>query len=94
MLIPSEGREGFIEALGNPSRLRILVQLWKEGEMRVYRISSSTRLGRSSVKWHLGKLVESEIVMKKVYGQAVLYSINKDHPRFKALLEFFKEAKL
>lgn len=95
MLKPDKDDEGFIDAIGNPSRLKILLSLWKSGrELRVYMICRLTGLGRSSVRRHLNNLVESGLVTKKIYGEIILYSLNRDNPRLNALVSFFREAKL
>ena len=90
-----EATKEFVDTIGNSSRLRILLALWKSGqELRVYRVCCSTGLGRSSARRHLNNLVESGLVTKNVYGEIVLYSLNKVNPRLKALVKFFDEAKL
>jgi len=95
MLKLGENDKTFIETIGDSSRLKILLALWKSGEeLRVYKICRFTGLGRSSVRRHLDKLVESGLVSRKIYGEIALYSINKNYPKANALARFFKEADL
>ena len=95
MLKLGEDEKNFVDAIGNPSRLKILLALWKSGqELPVYRICRFTRLGRSSVGRHLNNLVENGLVTRRMYGEVVLYSINKDNPRSNALIDFFRKVRL
>jgi len=95
MLKLGEDDERFIDTIGHPSRLKILLALWKSGqELRIYKICRFAALGRSSVRRHLNNLVENGLVTRKIYGEIVLYSINNDNPRLNALVSFFKEARL
>jgi len=92
MLKLGENNKNFVETIGNPSRLKILLALWKSGqELRVYKICRFTGLGRSSVRRHLEKLVGSGLVSKKTYGAIALYSINNNNPKANALARLFKE---
>jgi len=91
----SEKNQRFIEVVGNASRIKILLALWRSGEeLRVYRICRQTGLERSSARRHLDNLVDNGLVNKKIYGQIALYSVNKDNPRLNALVTFFKETRL
>lgn len=95
MLRLSDDEKRFIDTVGDPSRLKILLALWKsDQELRIYKICQFTGLGRSSVRRHLNNLVESGLVTRKIYEQIVLYSISKGNPKANALASFFKEAKL
>jgi DNA-binding transcriptional ArsR family regulator len=95
MLKLDEEKKRFIETIGNPSRLKILLVLWKsEKELTVYKICQRTGLGRSSASRHLHNLVEAELVLKKVYGEIPLYAINKDDFRARAVTEFLTKTKL
>jgi len=92
---PREKNTNLIQSVGNASRLKILLALWKSsGELRLYKICQNTGLERSSVQRHLNNLVENGLVNKKIYGQIVLYSINRDNPKLNALATFFKQAEL
>ena len=87
-------KKRFIEAIGNPSRLKILLVLWKsDKELTVYKICQRTGLGRSAVSRHLSNLVETRLISRRIYGEVPLYAINKDDYRTRALIEFFVKIK-
>ena len=95
MLKLDEEKKRLIDAIGNPSRLKILLVLWKsDKELTVYKICQRTGLGRSSASRHLHNLVETGLVSRRIYGEIPLYAINRNDPRAKALIEFFTKAKL
>ena len=95
MLKLDEEKKKFIEAIGNPSRLKILLVLCKsDKELTVYKICQRTGLGRSSAARHLHSLVSSGLVSRQVFGEIPLYTINKSDLRTKAMIEFFAKAKL
>lgn len=90
-----EDHKEFIEMLGNHSRLKILLTLWKSREeVGVYRVCRRTGLGRSAVRRHLNRLTENGVVSKRTYGAIALYSMNRENPRVEALLQFFRKASL
>jgi len=95
MLKLDEEKKRFIEAIGNPSRLRILLALWKsDKELTVYKICQRTGLGRSATSRHLGNLVDTGLVSRTIYGQIPLYTINGDNLKAKAVIEFLTKTKL
>jgi DNA-binding transcriptional ArsR family regulator len=95
MLKLDEEKKRFIEAIGNPSRLKILLVLWKsDKELTVYKICQRTGLGRSAVVRHLNNLVASRLVLREVFGEIPLYTINKGDSNARALIEFFVKARL
>ena len=95
MLKTDENKKKFLHAIGNEARLKILRALWKSDlELTIYKISRFTGLGRHSVVRHIQNLVERELVLKKVYGEIPVYTINKDKPEAKALIEFFRKVRL
>ena len=95
MLKLDEEKKRFIDAIGNPSRLKILLALWKSNkELTVYKICQRTGLGRSAVARHLNNLVESQLVSRRIYGEIPLYSINKEDFQTRALIDFFAKIKL
>jgi DNA-binding transcriptional ArsR family regulator len=95
MLKLDEEKKRLIEAIGNPSRLRILLALWKsEKELTVYKICQRTGLGRSSAARRIQNLVETGIVSRRIYGEIPLYAINGNDPRAKAIVEFFTKIRL
>jgi len=95
MLKLDEEKKKFIVAIGNPSRLKILLALWKsDKELTVYKICQRTGLGRSAVARHLNNLVGSGLVSKAVFGEIPLYTINKDDSNARAVVEFFVKTRL
>lgn len=95
MLKLDEEKRKFIEAIGNPSRLKILLVLWKsDKELTVYKICQRTGLGRSAVSRHLHNLIQIGLVSRRVFGEIPLYDINKADLRAKTLTEFFAKTKL
>ena len=95
MLKLDEEKRRFIEAIGNPSRLRILLVLWKsDKELTVYKICQRTGLGRSAATRHLHNLVKTGLVLKKIYGEIPLYAINRDESGARALMDLFARVKI
>jgi DNA-binding transcriptional ArsR family regulator len=93
MLKLDEEEKRFIEAIGNPSRLKILLTLWKsDKELTVYKICQRTGLGRSAAARHLHKLVVAELVSRKIYGEITLYSINRNDSRARTIVELLVKA--
>jgi len=94
MLKIDEEEKRFINAIGNPSRLKILLVLWKsDKELTVYKICQRTGLGRSSTARHLRNLVQTGLVSRTVFGEIPLYTINRGNFRAKAMIEFFSKTK-
>jgi len=95
MLKLDEEKKRFIDAIGNPSPLKILLALWKsDKELTVYKICQRTGLGRSAVARHLNNLLESQLVSRRIYGEIPLYTINRNDFRAKAMVEFFTKIKV
>lgn len=95
MLRLSAAQKQLLKVIGNASRLKILLALWKYNkELRIYKICQFTGLGRSAVRRHIQVLVESGIVSKKLYGEIPLFTINVRNPIVLALIEFFGKAGL
>lgn len=95
MLKLDEEKKRFIEAIGNPSRLKILLVLWKsDKELTVYKICQRTGLGRSAVSRHIGNLAEVGLVSRRIYGEILLYEINRNNFKAMSLVEFFAKVKL
>jgi len=81
--------EPLINLLGNRSKLRILIALWKSrDELTVYRICKSTGLKRSVVHHHIRELVNGGLVQRKRYGEISLFTLNSDSPYGRAFKEF------
>jgi DNA-binding transcriptional ArsR family regulator len=94
MLKLDEDKKKFMEAIGNPSRLKILLVLWKsDKELTVYKICQRTGLGRSTVARHLHTLIGAGVISRKIYGEIPVYAINKDSFRAIVLMEFFSKIK-
>jgi DNA-binding transcriptional ArsR family regulator len=95
MLKLDEEKKRFFDAIGNPSRLKILLVLWKsDKELTVYKICQRTGLGRSSTARHLSNLVQIGLVSRTLFGEIPLYTINKGDSRAMAIMEFFAKTKL
>lgn len=95
MLRLDERKNTLIDALGNKSRLKILLALWKSNEeLTVYKICRFAGLGRSVVVRNIRNLVESKLVSKNAYGEIKLYKINEGCEEAEALIDFFIKAKL
>jgi len=95
MLKLDEEKKKFIEAIGNPSRLKILLVLWKsDKELTVYKICQRTGLGRSAVSRHLHNLIQKGPVSRRVFGEIPLYTINRDESRARALMDLFARIKI
>jgi DNA-binding transcriptional ArsR family regulator len=60
----------------------------------MYKISKFTGIDRKTIRRHIIKLVENNLVSKKDYGTLVLYSLNEDNPRLNVLITFFKKSGL
>lgn len=94
MLKLDERQTKIVNTVGNTSRLKIFLALWKaRGELGVYKICKYTKLKRNLVNYHLRKLVESRLVLRKVYGVIPLYTINRESLEANALIEFFVKAR-
>jgi DNA-binding transcriptional ArsR family regulator len=95
MLKLDEEKKKFIEAIGNPSRLKILLVLWRsEKELTVYKICQRTGLGRSAVARHLLMLVNAGLVSRRVYGEIPVYALNIDESRVRGIVDFFVKTKM
>lgn len=92
MLRLSAAQKQLLKVIGNASRLKILLALWKYNkELRIYKMCQFTGLGRSAVWRHIKVLVEAGLVSKKVYGEVPLFCMNKESVLGQALIDFFKK---
>jgi len=81
--------EPLVNLLGNKSRLRILITLWKSREeLTVYRICKSTGLKRSVVYRHMRALIDGGFVERKRYGEIFLFTLNLKSSYGRAFKEF------
>jgi len=93
MLKLDEEKRRFVNAIGNPSRLKIMLVLWKsDKELTVYKICQGTGLGRSVVSRQLHILVKNGLVSRKIYGEIPLYTFNQENLNARALVELFRKA--
>lgn len=84
--------ELLINLLGNRSRLKILLALWRsQEELTIYKICKVTGLNRAVVKRHIELLVDGGLAKRKVYGEVSLFSLNSNGVMGKTLKEFFDE---
>ena len=95
MLKLSKDKQHLIHAIGNESRLKILLVLWKsDKELTIYKLCVFTGLSRGSIIRHIRTLVEIMLVLKKYYGEIPLYTLNMQSSDVKALLDFFRKTRL
>ena len=86
--------EDLLYAIGNKTRLKILLALWKaEKELTIYQICRLTGFGRSSVDRNIKILLGANLVTKKMYGEISLYTINIWSEELNALIEFFRKTR-
>ncbi|MBS7620122.1 helix-turn-helix transcriptional regulator [Candidatus Bathyarchaeota archaeon] len=91
MLKLDEEKKRFLEAIGNPSRLKILPVLQKS-KLTVYKICQRTEIERSAMSCNLRSLTEVGLFFRRIYREIPLYTINVSDRRVKALIEFFSKA--
>lgn len=95
MFKPDSEQRKFTRAMGNASRLEILIALWKaKKELNVYKMHQHTGLGRSAINRHLKVLMEAGLVLRKTYGEIVFYTINCEDRKTCALIQLFEKSKL
>lgn len=70
----------FFSALSDPTRLRTLVLLAREGEACVCRLVDALGVSQPKMSRHLAALREVGLVRDRRRGQWVHYSINPDLP--------------
>lgn len=69
-------------ALGNPTRLRIIEQLAREGaEVTVSDLVQSLRMSQPRISWHLALLRRGGVIRQRREGRAVLCSLDLDSIR-------------
>jgi len=80
-----------LEALSGKTRLKIIITLAKskEKELTLYKLAKFSGIKRESIRKNISILLETGLVIKKEYGAIKLYSLNKDNPIVKNLIEFF-----
>jgi DNA-binding transcriptional ArsR family regulator len=89
-------KELLLKALGNESRLRILLTLAsrKGEELTVYKIAKFGRMKEDVVRKNLLQLIEARLVERRIYGYISLYKLNEENLIVQKLLDFFTESRL
>jgi ArsR family transcriptional regulator len=72
--------EAFFRALADPTRLRCLVLLQREGELCVCELTQALGVVQPKVSRHLAQLREVEIVRDRRQGLWIYYSLNPALP--------------
>ncbi|MET1128081.1 MAG: winged helix-turn-helix domain-containing protein [Thermoproteota archaeon] len=75
------------ELLSSRARLKILILLFKEGQMNITQIVRRTGLNYPTVRRHLEYLKSKGIVEEIVAERARIYSLRIENPRTAALME-------
>ncbi|QDA31378.1 helix-turn-helix transcriptional regulator [Thermococcus indicus] len=71
----------FFDALGNPTRLKILLALMEAGELCTCDLSAITRLSVSAISHQLRILKDRKIVTYRKDGKNVFYRLDDEHIR-------------
>ncbi len=69
----------FFKVFGDPTRLRILFDLWQKGEVAVNSISEDLSISQSAVSQQLKLLRASRLVRFRKDGRSILYRLSDDH---------------
>ena len=69
----------FFKVFGDPTRLRILFDLWQKGEVAVNTISDDLSISQSAVSQQLKLLRASRLVRFRKDGRSILYRLSDDH---------------
>ena len=69
----------FFKVFGDPTRLRILFDLWQKGEVAVNTISEDLSISQSAVSQQLKLLRASRLVRFRKDGRSILYRLSDDH---------------
>ncbi|MEM2897300.1 MAG: hypothetical protein QXG01_07020 [Candidatus Bathyarchaeia archaeon] len=90
------GKNRFLEALGGKTRLRIIITLAnsREKELTLYKLAKFSGIKKDSIRKNMPILLETGLVIRKEYGAVKLYSLNRDSPIVKNLIEFFIKTRL
>ncbi|CAB49845.1 ArsR/SmtB family transcription factor [Pyrococcus abyssi] len=71
----------FFDALGNPTRLKILFALMEAGELCTCDLSAITKLSVSAISHQLRILKDRKIVTYRKDGKNVFYRLDDEHIR-------------
>lgn len=88
MALPDEVQERVLEALGNPTRRRIL-RLLRHEPQAITELANRLPVSRPAVSKHLGKLRAAELVSFEVDGRRHVYSLRPEG--FEAGHEYLSE---
>lgn len=69
----------FFDALGNPTRLKILLALMEAGELCTCDLSAVTKLSVSAISHQLRILKDRKIVSYRKDGKNVFYRLDDEH---------------
>lgn len=65
-------------ALGDPTRLKIVEMLARQGELCVCRIVDELEMNQPAISQHMAKLKQAGLVRNRKQGQWIFYSLNID----------------
>ncbi|KUH34538.1 ArsR family transcriptional regulator [Thermococcus celericrescens] len=85
----------FFDALGNPTRLKILLALMEAGELCTCDLSAITKLSVSAISHQLRILKDRKIVAYRKDGKNVFYRLDDEHIRdiLRTAMEHLSEVK-
>ena len=85
----------FFDALGNPTRLKILLALMEAGELCTCDLSAITKLSVSAISHQLRILKDRKIVAYRKDGKNVFYRLDDEHIKeiLRTALEHLSEVK-
>ncbi len=69
----------FFKVFGDPTRLRILFELWQNGEVGVNSISEHLSISQSAVSQQLKLLRTARLVRFRKDGRNILYRLSDEH---------------
>ncbi len=72
--------EALFQALSDPTRLRIVALLWKEGELCVCELTQALNLSQPMISRHLSALRATGVVSDRRSGIWVHYQVHADLP--------------
>jgi len=68
----------FLHAIGNESRLRILMALKQDSQQTIYRLCHTTGLDRKVIRKHLPQLTEASLVTVNQQRRVIHHGLNGD----------------
>ncbi|WP_048152346.1 ArsR/SmtB family transcription factor [Palaeococcus ferrophilus] len=85
----------FFDALGNPTRLKILLALMEAGELCTCDLSAVTKLSVSAISHQLRILKDRKIVAYRKEGKNVFYRLDDEHIKdiLRTAMEHLSEVK-